>query len=582
MHSGFHLWRYSIFTRLMLTFLLIMLPIYLIALTIYNWGIRNVQNELESSTRSQMSFYLTNIETEIQRINSQLYNMLYDDNLADISNTTESIDLYSKLKLINGLQQRLFVIQNSNFYLKNVTAYIPSAGIDVSAIGGRDDFSLEEYTYYNTVKPTSMAQWSFHNNNFVLRALMPLELSYRMEKSVQMLSAVVSIEQIRSAMKKLDTLPDSGAILFNQTENYSISSRSDPELEQLIEQQVDLRLNDGSQGSMTLKLAKKEIYVMYLKSEYLNAVMVKYVPMVHFTKAVHQFRLIFWLFAAVSMIIIIIFSFSTFKFIQQPMLKLVKSLKRLEKGDLNFVIQHRRKDEYGYLYHRFNEMVKNLNQLIDEVYKQQILTQRAELKQLQSQINPHFLYNTYFILYNMVMSEDYENVRQFTNQLGTYLQYITRNAANDMPLSEEVNHARMYCDIQTYRFFNRIRIEFEELPEEFRNVMVPRMILQPILENAFKYGLEDMKGEGLLHVRFLGSEYQLSVIIEDNGSKASDEEISKLNEKLNLLGEHDEVTAIFNIHKRLQLKFRGNSGITLSRGELGGLRVCLRLEWKGD
>jgi hypothetical protein len=93
------------------------------------------------------------------------------------------------------------------------------------------------------------------------------------------------------------------------------------------------------------------------------------------------------------------------------------------------------------LYGAFNQMVRKLGALIDQSYKQKILVQKAQLKQLQAQINPHFLYNSYFILHRMVTEEDTENAARFSRQLGMYLRYITRDAEEEVPLSSEIEEA---------------------------------------------------------------------------------------------------------------------------------------------
>ncbi|MDG0813451.1 sensor histidine kinase [Cohnella rhizosphaerae] len=253
----------------------------------------------------------------------------------------------------------------------------------------------------------------------------------------------------------------------------------------------------------------------------------------------------------------------------------------MEKGKLDVEITHARNDEFGFLFQRFNGMMRNLNHLIDQVYKQQILAQQAELKQLQSQINPHFLYNTYFVLYNMAMTEDYDNVKLFTHQLGSYFKYITRNAAEDVPLHVEADHARTYCDIQSLRFYNRIVVEFGDLPSSCRDRLVPRLILQPIIENAFEHGLADKKSGGLLAVRFEEEieNGRFSISVEDNGPAVTDERVRELNGMLSI-GSADaiEMTAIVNIHRRLRLKFGENSGLGFRHGSHGGVRVIINIQ----
>ncbi|MCX7657034.1 MAG: histidine kinase, partial [Treponemataceae bacterium] len=161
----------------------------------------------------------------------------------------------------------------------------------------------------------------------------------------------------------------------------------------------------------------------------------------------------------------------------------------MEEGDLKTRIEYERKDEFGYLFHSFNRMVDKLDELVNQVYVAKILAQKAELKQLQAQINPHFLYNSFFTLQRTIIGEDIDKAALYAEKLGSYFKYITRNRQEEVALEKEVEHARIFTDIQSMRFSRRIKIEFGCLPEECRDWIVPRLILQPLLENAFEHGL---------------------------------------------------------------------------------------------
>ena len=102
----------------------------------------------------------------------------------------------------------------------------------------------------------------------------------------------------------------------------------------------------------------------------------------------------------------------------------------VESGNLDIKVEYEKDNEFRYLFTAFHSMLGRIRNLIDQVYKQKILYQRSELKQLQSQINPHFLYNSYFVLNDMAVNEDYENLAEFSRQMGIYFQYITRNASS--------------------------------------------------------------------------------------------------------------------------------------------------------
>ncbi|MBO9599869.1 MAG: histidine kinase, partial [Cohnella sp.] len=211
------------------------------------------------------------------------------------------------------------------------------------------------------------------------------------------------------------------------------------------------------------------------------------------------------------------------------------------------------------------------------VYEEQLRLQQAELKQLQAQINPHFLYNTYFILYRLAKLQDNESIAQFSQYLGEYFQYITRNGVDNVSLEMEFRHAQTYAQIQNIRFKNRIRVEFEELREPYRSILVPQLILQPLLENAYMHGLEARRKAGLIRVAVGEENGMIRITVEDNGDKLTDEKLASLQASLLVQGAEHEYTGLLNVNRRLQLRFGSEYGVHVRRGELGGLSVTLSM-----
>lgn len=156
-------------------------------------------------------------------------------------------------------------------------------------------------------------------------------------------------------------------------------------------------------------------------------------------------------------------------------------------------------------------MEDQISRLIDEVYVQTNLAQRAQLKQLQAQINPHFLYNSFFVLSRRVKRHDFENAQELAKHLGNYFQFLARNESDFVMLRQEVEHAKSYAAIQGTRFISRLSIEFGELPVECEGILVPRLILQPLLENAFEHGLENKMKDGILKVSFEEGENEIRI-----------------------------------------------------------------------
>ncbi len=230
-------------------------------------------------------------------------------------------------------------------------------------------------------------------------------------------------------------------------------------------------------------------------------------------------------------------------------------------------------------------MAGHLETLIDEVYSQKLLLQKAEFKQLQAQINPHFLYNSFFMLQRMIKNRMQEEAIQVSRELGVYFQYITRNNSDFVYFKDEYNHARIYSNIQAMRFDGRITTEFGELPSAYELLQVPRLILQPLIENAYNYGLENKLSNGFLRVSFHPGNKGIHIIIEDNGEELTDEKIIQINNSLKLSTnfiDSAEVTGLINIYKRIQTFFKNESTLFITRSDLGGLRVSIFLEEKNE
>lgn len=263
--------------------------------------------------------------------------------------------------------------------------------------------------------------------------------------------------------------------------------------------------------------------------------------------------------------------------INKPLQLLKKCFAEVQNRNLSQIIPYTYKDEFNDIYQGYNSMVTELDFLINEVYEKQIFAQKTELKYLQSQINPHFLYNNFYILHRLIKMGKSEKAEELSKALGQYFQYITRSAQDNIELDQEVSHAQAYANIQQIRFGERVRIVIDAPPAFVRQLKVPRIILQPLLENAFEHGLKNMEGGGLVHIGFEAADGVLHIVAEDNG----DCDANTMDQLTALLDASDsiaETTAIINIHRRLRLLFGEGSGLTLTQSPLGGMRITMYIE----
>lgn len=261
--------------------------------------------------------------------------------------------------------------------------------------------------------------------------------------------------------------------------------------------------------------------------------------------------------------------------VNKPIRNIMEAFEQVRSGELDVRIFHKNNDEFGFIYDSFNDTVSRIEELIENIKEQKALLQNAELMQLQSQINPHFLYNSFYNIKFMAHNEDYEQIETFVTALAKYYRFINKETHLDVDLANEVAHMENYIEIQQMRFGDKISVKKGVLPPQVRNIKVPKLILQPIIENAYNYGLKDTLEGGLLQISYRQDGNFLYIEIEDNGNALTPEKLEHMRRQIYSY-EGDAINhALTNIQRRLMLSFGSDCGLTLSIGGSGGLRAVL-------
>lgn len=291
---------------------------------------------------------------------------------------------------------------------------------------------------------------------------------------------------------------------------------------------------------------------------------------------------LFYVFSLSMAVLLVLYTVFLFHWLVRPLtLLLGEAFGQVEKGNLEYRIQTARPGLFSKVYSQFNSMTGQLHALTELKITQETLLARATLKQLQAQISPHFLYNSHYVLYRLIKSRRMEESEKMCAQLGRFYQYITRLDQDVLPVREEVEHSKAYIAIQQFRFREKVNVVFEEPPEELAALQVPRLILQPILENTFKYAYDSSAGDPQVNIRVSFRIQQKGIydILMENNGELTDETLDRMQSML----EEDagdsrrDTTALTNIHKRLQLYFAPGTGLAFERSALGGLMVRLHI-----
>ncbi|MDF2836762.1 MAG: hypothetical protein K0Q63_2402, partial [Paenibacillus sp.] len=477
-------------------------------------------------------------------------------------------------------QERLYLLASTSKFIRAALIYMPSIDRVLTSSMSIDALDKDEYDAIARGRDRGQVL-AEQDGQLYINDYYPDPLYYK-RGSAYISRILLNRSEITKTLASAHAKGNSFAVLRSDSEGWSATSRSnDLPAAQSIALAIESARPEGlAPGETAIVDIDGEAYWMaYGRSPSTSLTMAVFVPEGELVGELRDYERWIWVLSIASLAVILFFSGWMFRMIHQPMSGLISSLRKVEKGMLEKIPVVRRRGEFAYLYRQYNAMIDQLKVLIHEVYEQKIRTQSSELKQLQSQINPHFLYNTYFVMYRLAKMGEIDKIVAICELLGNYFQYITRSAPEGaVPLSEEIAHSRTYVDIQQIRFSNRIVVTFEELPAGWEDILVPKLVVQPLLENAYKYGMEMISGDGRIRVWFEEQGDKLAVHIEDNGIGMNEEEMDSLRLRMSRSDGEVETTGLINVHRRLRLKLGSGGGLAFHAMPEGGLRVTLHID----
>ncbi len=239
--------------------------------------------------------------------------------------------------------------------------------------------------------------------------------------------------------------------------------------------------------------------------------------------------------------------------VTQPINRLSEAMRSAQERNFDIRLPNRRKDEIGKLTESFNDMIGRINTLVNAVYQGKLAQKNAEIKALQAQINPHFLYNTLDSINWMLLDRGEKDISDIVISLGSLMRYCIDTKAPLVTLKEEFEYVASYLRIQKNRLEERLCYELD-LPASLGNVRVPKFILQPLVENAILHGIEPRNKQGMIRIAAADGGENVIITIEDNGPGIPREALAALDIAEENEGEQQGI-GLYNVDKRLRLYF---------------------------
>ncbi|WP_168122811.1 sensor histidine kinase [Paenibacillus sp. HB172176] len=518
-----------------------------------------LSSEIDKSatTLSTLGFLLSE-DVNIQQLqNINLIDNAYDRN-------SEKLRIMERLRLLNVAQRwdtQYSVLAPASKQLVSTNTYV---NYDLAAVKRilSPDWSYKEMTIQN-----------IKHMRFVRHIVKPKSKAADLENAGIIVEISFPVEYIT---KDLDTfklagkgdpfmLSEDGNVILNKSSNKEMAG----EIEDLLK--TDSLILTG--GSHIVSIRGDDYLISMAKVETLNWYLVDYVPMHSVLQPIVKSQYLFYGSVALLLAMSLLAGYLLYRNVQRPIGLLIRNVKRLQEGNYAARITANPKNEFSYLFHRFNDMAAETERLIQKVYVEELHRREADLKQLQSQINPHFLYNCFALIRSLARLDKKESVMRISMHLSNYYRYTTRVEKQTAALQEELQLLQSYLEIQQFHIQH---LSYEiEVPEEMLKLEMPRLLLQPIVENAVLHGIERYEGDGLIRIVGWSDERKHTIRVEDNGSGMTEEELAKLELAIREQPDDNTGCALWNIRQRLLFQFGQEAVLRFERRAEGGVAVSV-------
>ncbi|SDI32913.1 sensor histidine kinase [Paenibacillus naphthalenovorans] len=549
----------------------LLIPIILLYGYSHQVSMNVVRETVEDGNRNRLSFFMSQMELMIEQFTK--YSVIASRDYS----IKEYLEGRSTGKPLDQVQRKMRIVEMLNMQIatsgwnNQIILHLSDSKEVIST-----DYSVEYNQDY--IDQTELKKW-LHRDTVVFGAKQMFFSRMRESDNPNLLIEVrFTDDNLKNMLNQLKQGGRSEPFFYLAGKEPILNRTADHTLVSSAVEQLD-RLKLGKSGNLTISLNEQQYIVNYIRSESLGWYLVDLVPLESIYSPITVSRNLFYTSVGLLMVLSILMTLLLYRNVQRPIQLLLRGVQRIKDGQYSVRLQKQPNNEFDFLFNSFNQMAEQIQELIEKVYKETLRSREATLKQLQSQINPHFLYNCLFYIKNMASLGEKEAVVAMSLNLGEYYRYTTRLENPMTTIREEMKLIQNYLEIQTMRM-QRLGYEIA-IPEDMMELEIPRLLIQPIVENAVIHGVENQLEFGIIHIKGERSNGTNRIIVDDNGGGMSKEAMTELQTKINVPMDEQTGCGLWNIHQRLIHMYEGKSGLFFSPSPLNGLRVEVIWETAG-
>jgi sensor histidine kinase YesM len=447
------------------------------------------------------------------------------------------------------------------------------------------NYNFKKDSWYNQVSKSDKRTMLILNNpqNYYLRRKPVFSLVFRVSSiynfdTLGYIVMDIDKNQLGKFFENSNVTPFSTVLILGPNNDEIYSNTVDFSVKNIKSLWEGDRLN----GVSYRKINNKDYMVIFGTSQYTGWKIVNIIPLNMLLKEVNTVMYLY------LFIFIILFAFITslsYKFssnITVPLAKLKEGMDKVKQGDLGYAIAETSHDEIGELIDGFNNMICEMDFLIKKNKSMDLLKKEAELKALQNQINPHFLYNTLEMIIGLASIYKADDIIAICKGLGGLFRY-NLSSKDMVSIREELDEVKRYIYIMQNRFDGRFSVLYD-IDETIINCKTAKFTIQPFVENAISHGFDSITKGGLIKILVKKKDGNISLSIFDNGKGMNDIELASLNERLQSITE-DPINSInifdnlgiLNVHIRLTLLFGDNYTLSIKSAVGEGTSININI-----
>ncbi|GIP59700.1 sensor histidine kinase [Paenibacillus sp. FSL W8-0186] len=576
--------RRSIRNKLILIMILIsVVPLIVVTVLSAENTRKSMESEVIQSNITRITWTGGYLEEKFIQLNNLIYTILISNTLDEYINKMDGSTLSNQFNAQRSIIDTMTsVYYSGNNHLLGIQLYLKEKNklFTINSMQKQISTPPEVPAMWNEVTSSGM--------NFMITSNESDPSKFNLIRSVnrfenkELLGSIlleVKWQMMDSALELLRSEPDYSVFIADR--DGQIMYMPGPENQNEAPERIANVLKKlGNTDSGPGYIQTKDSYIFYNTVEPWNLKLVKIIPAEYINQSARtnlNYGLIVGIISAgVSLLIAVILAWSTSK----PIVSLAKSMRGIS------IIQDReppvskRIDELGFLEFKLYNMSHRLREYIKTEYSMNLEKKTAQLKALQSQINPHFLQNTLQLIGGLAFSSKPEEINELIRSLSHMFRYVVRGPNDLATIQAELDHLNNYMHIQMQRFSPRISYEIECDPETL-NCRIPKLTLQPIVENAFQHGLDKKPGDWRLKVQVRQNQHGVNILVEDNGVGMNAAALKEL--QTSLRRETDQIwtsgdrIGMNNVASRIKMHFGLQYGVSVESESGVGTRVSIQI-----